>query len=221
MSIQQRRDNIRQLFIKKFGTDLKYITSAHLRFLLHQYNEKFLNNELKENRIKFSTKSISPFMAAYTETAGNTNPIVVIDSYLLKNVNYALSFVGNKKCHDMIECTQLLFEHELVHLLFYFNGEKYHVNGHNKRFLSAAKQLFNHTSCTTTIISNIIKQIDKKTVLQKGDQVWIRSIKNKNLEFMGVIQEIFKNDTYLVKSYTGEKIALGRKNLLFYFHTLK
>jgi hypothetical protein len=216
MNIEEKRQRIHSSFIKKFGSKGK-LQEKHLNFLLKEYNKEFFNGELDTKNITFQTKSISPFMAAYTITTnGKKQSTIVIDSYLLQNANYAQSFVGGKKCTDMTMCTLLLFEHELVHFIFHLRGEKYQVHGHNKRFLKAANELFGHSTYTTTIINEIIQRIDSQTSLQQQDQVWIRSVKNPSLEFMGLIKEVLPDDTYLVQSYTGEEMALGRKNLLFF-----
>lgn len=219
VNIDEKRQRIRSSFVKKFGK-ITTLEPKHLNFLLKEYNTHFFNGELNGVNVTFRTKSISPFMAAYSETTGDKkSAAIVIDSYLLQNANYAQSFVGGKKCEDMMMCTLFLFEHELVHLLFHVQGERYQVHGHNKRFLKAAKDLFGHSTYTTTIINEIIQRIDSQTTLREKDQVWIRSVKNPALEFMGVIKEVLPNDTYLVKSYTGEEMALGRKNLLFFVRT--
>lgn len=217
--IEQRRKKIGNSFRKKFGSP-KILRSKHLQFLFNEYNREFLNDKIQQP-IKFRTKSISPFMAAYTEvtfTNENQNEkyTVVIDSYLLDNADFTRSTVGYLKCSDKIECLQLLFEHELVHLLFYLQGEQYHVNGHNKRFSQTLKKIFGHNSYTTSIVNNIIKRVGTQTTLKKNDQVWIRSPNNTKLEFMGVIKDII-NKVYLVESYTGEELALDKDNILFYF----
>lgn len=219
-TIKERRELIRQRFIDTFGVNgLKELQRRHLSFLLTEYNSLFLNNSINPKRVKFRTKSVSPFMAAYSESNNGKGETVVIDSYILQNSNYG--YVGGIECTTSLECLQLLFEHELVHLLLYLNGEQYQALGHNKRYTSLLKQLFGHTSYTTSLINDVIKRIDSNTTLKSGDQVWIVSPKNPTLEYMGVIRDVLPNDTYLVEAYTGEVLSLGRKNLLFFVRTKK
>lgn len=216
VEVSEKRQQIHSAFVKKYGSSISQLQQKHLKFLLDQYNTVFLNNAIKDN-IKFQTKSVSPFMAAYTEYEPRTKQLhVVIDSYLLKNIDFATATVGGLKCNDQIECMQLLFEHELVHLLLYLNGETYQALGHNERFLSALKQLFEHNSYSTSIINSIIRRVDSSTTLHPNDQVWLVSTKNPSLEYMGVVVDVMPNDTYVVRSYTGEEFALPRKNILFY-----
>jgi len=222
-------------FSKKINS-LKYNNKSFFSYLLNCYDEIFFDNKLRRNctasnatiNISWNTKmtctgGVCRFKKSRRETRIELSSKVFNEG--LKNLpeNEKLSANG-VECNNLLNCLQLVFEHELVHAIIYIFCIEYGRSGnviptscwtgnvargeggHTKTFMSIVNNLFGHTGWKHDLLSykrgrKSAEQIGKlRDALKIGDSV---SFESKNGIFVyGVIKK--KNPKYFkVKAQNG------------------
>ena len=195
IEIDSNRLKIKESFLKKFKLNddnikISHLSGSKISYLLELYNTYFFENNLiqyfKENKCVLSVC----FNNRCTSTGGICKTrdykciSIEISSKVLDEAfkKIGIKTCGNIECKNILECLQLLFEHELVHaILFCFckNIEKIPPNqnhklpgfwkgktfiGHNKTFMSILNGLFGHTSHLHNILSIEKVVVDNKKI---------------------------------------------------------
>lgn len=232
--IQQKRLKIKNSFIQKFklksdNLKISSFSGSKINFLLELYDTYFFENKLisyfKENKCVLSVC----FNNRCTSTGGICKTrdykciSIEISSKVLDEAfkKIGIKTCGNIDCNDILECLQLLFEHELVHaILFCFckNIEKIPPNqnhklpgfwkgktfkGHNKTFMSILNGVFGHTTHLHNILSIKKVNVDNKKIskhLKLNSKV---TYLNRDKEEKGTVTKINRK-TAEVKNINGK-----------------
>ena len=186
------------------------ISVIDLRFLFELYDEIFFANYFKNEypgKFKFS---LSPRL---TRSAGKTlcprNIVKIKPENVIIEIRMGLSFffkydeistdkmVCGLLTHHSLEAFQLVFEHELCHVLEFIHY--HHSSCAQKRFKTIAQNIFGHLESYHKLpTSRTIAQ--EKYDLKIGD--WVNfSVENRRLE--GMIYNIHKRATVMVRDSQG------------------
>ena len=212
--IIQKRNNIRDKFISKSKNvkngDIKCISNEDLSNLFHLYDEVFFENYFSRN-FKGSLKfSLSTRM---TSAAGKTIYSKKIKSLLEVDENYeirmAIKFffqyskvdrdkmVSGINTKDSLEAFQIVFEHELCHLL---ELHLYKESSCKKlRFKTMVNNIFAHTQVHHQLPSQK-EIISEKYGLKIGQKV---SFISEGKTYNGFIYKINKRATVMVLNKKG------------------
>ncbi len=212
--ITQKRATIRETFITRSpyvndgainriaNSDLEMLFKLYDAFFLGDYFKKFFPGNL---RFSLSTRM--------TRSAGKTNyprNLAVLPAEQREyEIRMGISFFFNynqlhrdKKVNgintkDALEALQLVFEHEIVHLLeLHCCGES---SCHKKRFKGLAKNIFGHTDSYHHLPTE--KEIAcTKYGFNAGDQVCFR---HGGKEYKGFIYRVNKRATVMVPDKAG------------------
>ena len=217
----------------------KQISESKNDFLVHMfqlYDQYFFNNYLDRMRNQCSIYICWEDICLNTErrygTTKKRNNLVIIsfpketmtrkDDW--KNVEYYFS--NGIKCHNIIECLQVTFEHELIHALMLFSCPKYMSNdiiidpksdwslktdpqtGHSKTFMTIANNVFGHTNWVSHAYDKTVKisrKLGQKDYgfekARLGDMVKVYM--GENQWFQGEIGEKSRNEWCEIVSSDG------------------
>jgi preprotein translocase subunit YajC len=118
--------------------------------------------------------------------------------------------VGNVCCTDKISCLQLLFEHELTHILLKIFIGEYVINeegDHGPTFRALLYKFFKHTDIDNQLVKRLLVFIRDNTKIKKGDYVQLQNIK-KGIKYFGEsLGEVLE-----VKDDNNIKIRLTEEN---------
>jgi hypothetical protein len=217
VEINERREKVRERITVssnniKNGTITK-VSEEDLKIIFNHYDTYFLNNYFGDNfigNIKFSfskrmTRSagltIVPKNIAYLKQSEETYEIRMGINFFLRYYDT----VGEKKVNglvtnDALHALQLVFEHELCHVIEFYVFKN--SNCKKQRFQYISKNIFGHEGVYHGLPTN--SEIAKeKYGIKIGDKVCF-SYENK--EFQGFISAIKKRATVMVLDKAGKYV---------------
>ena len=212
--IVKRRKNIARLLMKeseniKSGA-ISTVSTLDLRLLFALYDRIFLGDWFKKNfkgELKFSLSRRMTRSAGSTRCPKNIAELAPHELVLEIRIgvdflfNYGLIEGPKPVCgvdtDTSLQALQLVFEHELCHVIEYICFHKSNCSG--GRFKTIANNLYGHTASHHNLPT--YKQIAKqKFVLNIGDSV---SLTFKGKKLKGILHNINKRATVLVSDKTG------------------
>jgi predicted SprT family Zn-dependent metalloprotease len=212
--IIEKRTNIRNKFISKSKNvkngDIQCISNEDLRILFRLYDEDFFKDHFSRNfkgHLKFSLST------RMTSAAGKTIYSKKIKSLLEEDENYEIrmgikfffeyskvdrdKMVSGINTKDSLEAFQIVFEHELGHLL---ELHLYKESSCKKlRFKTMVNNIFAHTEVHHQLPSQK-EIISEKYGLAIGQKV---SFISEGEKYSGFIYKINKRATVMVKDKKG------------------
>ena len=210
-------ENIKSSVIKKISTDDLYL-------LLKLYDETFLKGYLNENshgNIHFSLSKRMTSSAGKTIYPGNIKylPLNDIKFEIRMAVDFFFKFYETKGhkvvngiiANDAVEALQLVFEHEICHVLELTMYRQSSCSGN--RFKTMANRIFGHTKSYHELptASQIAKENYKVSI---GSKV---VFKYNNLNLSGIITNINKRATIMVLNNNGNYAdKYGNKYIKYY-----
>ena len=212
--ITQKRTEIRKTLISRSpyitGGAIDRIANSDLELLFNLYDAVFLGGYFK----KFFTGKISFSLSTrMTRSAGKTNYprnlAALPAEQRAYEIRMGISFFFNynqlhreKKVNgintkDALEALQLVFEHEIIHLIeLHCCGES---SCHKKRFKGLAKHIFGHTDSYHHLPTE--REIAcTKYGFNTGDQVCFR---HGGIEYQGFINSVNRRATVMVPDDAG------------------
>ena len=221
--IENKRNEIRNKIIEKSCNiktgSIKVISERDLYITLELYDEIFFNNCLKENfrdNLKLSLSKRMSSNAGKTVVKGD-NYEIVISVKLLFNYddvkrNKKVSGIVTK---DSLHSMQLIFEHELIHLIEFYIFKKSSCK--KQRFKTLSKNIFAHKDVyhqlplDREIVTNGYGYNigDKVTFIFKGDR------------YNGIISSINKRATVMVLDSKGEYVDKYKNRYTKWYVPLK
>lgn len=214
-TIVSRRYDIRKQFIQdsaniKDENSLRVISTEDMCLLLSLYDRIFFDHWFKEcfkGKIKFSLSKRMTRSAGLTLCPKKRQPFTQ-EEFIIEiriGVNFFFNYdalkgdkmVSGIKTHSGLEALQLVFEHELCHVLEFALYHKSSCKG--KRFKEMAFNLFGHTESYHKLPTQ--KQIVYENLgLKIGDVVCFDFEDHK---LKGVLYKINKRATVMVKDKKG------------------
>lgn len=208
--ITAKREGIRKEFVTNIGHTLYKLSIADLQRLFSLYDSLFFQGELGrqlQDKLKFSlsgkmTRSAGMTLCSIskktTKPAISTMEIRIgIDFFTNFDEIQGEKLVCGIKASDYIEALQLVFEHELCHVVEFilFNRS----NCKKAPFKEMALHLFNHTAGYHQLPT--FRQIAaEKYKLKVGDSV---SFQLKGKEMKGILYRIHKRAVVMVQDQKG------------------
>ena len=206
------------------SNSIKTMSTADLDLLFRLYDKMFSANwfaEVFKGKIKFSLSRRMTRSAGFTLCPKNISKINQED--LIIEIRIGVDFFfqydlveGNKavcgiKTSNGLEALQIVFEHELCHVIEYISF--YNSNCSGDRFKEIANNIFAHTESYHKLPTN--REIAKhKFGLSIGDTVSF-SFEGKNLT--GIVYNINKRATVMVKSKDGQFVdEQGKRHNKYY-----
>lgn len=170
----------RKLISDSIFPQLKYpvLINQHLEQLFSWYDYYFFNNMISYALKKSNGKIIFELSNRLTKTGGTYTRdglftyLIKISSYKLNQLTpQNISNVTAQGLHpkDRVEALQLIFEHELIHVIIsIFTNE---IESHGQLFKDLAFNLFGHTKITHGITDTALSQLnpDQKQMKNKDD----------------------------------------------------
>lgn len=212
--IADKRETVSRLVLEK-SSDIKNktistISTSDLKLLFLLYDKIFLNNWFRDNykgKLKFSLSRQMTKSAGLTRCPKNINTIkpeevtieikIGVDFFFHYDLVEGSKTVGGVITKSSLEALQLVFEHELCHVIEFIIFFKSDCS--KERFKRIAGNLFGHTeSCHKLPTRREI--VDQKFGLRIGDRVSF-AIEGKRLD--GVIYAINKRATVMVSDKDG------------------
>lgn len=212
--IIKKRRQVERLFIEKSPNvqcaKITEISNRDLRLLFDLYDEVFFQGWFKDN---FKGKLAFSFSRRMTKSAGITTCPKNADwsrpeSFIIE-VKISIDFIfryGSIKGANMVngietrsnlQAMQLIFEHELVHVIEFVHFQ--HSNCKKEQFKTLARNLFGHTESYHRLATN--QQIAREKLgLSPGDSVRF-PFEGKKLE--GVLYRINKRAIVMVLDKDG------------------
>jgi len=212
--IIRKRNNIRKKFIMKSENvktgNVQYMSKGDMQLLFQLYDEEFLEDYFKKNIKENLSFSLSTRM---TSAAGKTmysrkvkSPEKVEETYEIR-IGIKFFFQYDKVARDKIvsgintvdalEALQIVFEHELCHLIeFHIYSES---SCKKRRFKIMVNNIFAHTEVNHQLPSSK-EIISKKYGLVIGQKVCFVS---ENKKYSGQIYRINKRATVMVNDKKG------------------
>jgi len=201
--LRQGSDNINS---KTINT----MSAADLKLLFQLYDEVFLENWFKEGfkgKLRFSLSRQMTKSAGLTRCPKNINTIkpeelvieikIGVDFFFHYNMLEGSKAVGGVDTGSSLEALQLVFEHELCHVIEFIHFSKSNCRG--ERFKTLAGNLFGHTESHHKLPTH--KQIaNEKLGLNIGDDVAF-TFEGKKLT--GILYSINKRATVMVRDKNG------------------
>jgi hypothetical protein len=196
----------------KDGT-ISTISTADLKLLFELYDQVFLENWFKESfkgKLKFSLSRRMTKSAGLTLCPKNVDKIspeelvieirIGVDFFFHYGLIKGSKSVCGVKTSSSLEALQLVFEHELCHVLEFINFKRSNCSG--ERFKAIANNLFGHTESYHKLPTH--KQIAmQKLGLKIGDTVTFNS---EGKRLTGIIYNINKRATVMVRNNKGPLI---------------
>ena len=215
--IDNKREEVSKLLILKSdkisnGT-ISDISTADLKLLFQLYDETFFENWFKDKykgKLKFSLSRRMTKSAGLTLCPKNIEKIKPEELVIEIRIGVEFFFhydlveesktVGGIKTSNSLEAIQLVFEHELCHVIEFIHFKKSNCRG--KRFKELANNLFGHTESFHKLPT--YRQIaNQKLGLNIGDTI---SFNLEGMRLMGVLYNINKRATVLVQDKNGALI---------------
>lgn len=189
------------------------ISTADLNSLFLLYDQIFFENWFKESfkgKMKFSLSRRMTKSAGLTRCPKNVDKIkpeeltieirIGVDFFLQYGLVKGSKTVCGVKTNNSLEALQLVFEHELCHVIEFIHFKRSSCKG--KRFKVIANNLFGHTESYHKLPTS--KQIaNQKLGLRIGDTVKF-NYEGKKLK--GIIYNINKRATVMVRNSKGPLI---------------
>ena len=222
--IDRMRTQVTDQLLKKSSninsTHLTAISTSDLQLLFNLYDEAFFENWFRDNfkgKMKFSLSRKMTRSAGKTMCPKNIGTIrpeelvleirIGIDFFLLNEQGGKSNTVCGLKANSSLEALQLVFEHELCHviefLLFHKSSCKY------ARFKTMANNVFGHTDSYHKLPTH--KQIAGKLYGFKiGDTV---SFEYKQKRLTGLLYSIHKRAAVLVPDKNG--VLVDRRGIRY------
>lgn len=215
--IENLREEIAKIIILKTpvfkSRVISNITANDLQLLFYLYDELFFSNWFQKcynGNIKFSVSRRMTKSAGLTilprlkgdEVQDNfeVEIRISVDFFVNYDLTQSNKMVCGIKTKNSLEALQLVFEHEICHIIEFIHFKKSSCRG--ERFKTIACKLFGHTESYHKLPTN--KQIAKQKLgLNIGCSVFF-PFKGKRLS--GIIYNINKRATVAVRSKNGSFI---------------
>jgi len=212
--IREKRKEITEILMSKSARVkdgvIRSLSTEELSQLFCLYDRIFFMDWFKENfkgRLKFSLSRRMTKSAGLTICPKNPEKIkpedltleirIGVDFFLQYETIQGSKSVGGIEAGNSLEALQLVFEHELCHVIEFINYKKSNCKG--KRFKKLAENLFGHTeSCHRLPTQRQIAR--QKLGLNIGDMV---SFEFKGKRMTGILYNINKRATIMVKNSKG------------------
>lgn len=212
--IKCKRDNIRNDIIKKsmniYDGKIKCISVLDLQMLFKLYDRNFFDDYFSESfngNIKFSLSSRMTRAAGKTIYSKNIHEKNPQENYEIRmGVNFFFKyyevnrdkFVSGINTKDSLEAFQIVFEHELIHLI------ELHIFKNSScsraRFKIMAKNIFGHSDTYHQLPTN--KEIAcEKYNIKVGDTV---SFITDGINYNGIVYKINKRAVVMVFDNKGD-----------------
>ncbi|MGC9308801.1 MAG: SprT-like domain-containing protein [Thermoplasmatota archaeon] len=191
---------------------------SDMELLFTLYDTAFFHGfftETYDGRVHFRLSNRMTRAGGKTERCrGSDYFVIVLSTYLLfqtfQDVRRDIR-VNGVVCHDRLEATMRVFEHELVHVLEYIVYDD--SSCLRPRFKRLARNIFGHTDVTHQLVTTE-EVADKKCGLHVGDRV---SFAYDGQRYDGIISRITKRATVLVKDPAGGFVDIhGTRYAKFY-----
>lgn len=212
--IQEKRSLISNLILNSIKNisenNLENITEDHIRILFKNYDHYFFDDHLNKlfiDNLKFSLSTRMYKSAGKTiykkiviDDLVNEEFEIRISTNVLRNF-YKISSdkkVNGIPCTDVFTALQLIFEHELCHLIEFNIFKVSNCKGNRFKFLSY--NYFGHTDIyhTLPIEANILSE---KYHIKIGERI---CFKVDSFIYYGLIQKIGKNVTVMIEDKFGK-----------------
>lgn len=215
--ILSKRKEISKLLILKSDNinseNVSDISIADLKLLFQLYNEVFFENWFNDKykgKLKFSLSRRMTKSAGLTLCPKNIDKIKPEELIIEIRIGIEFFFhydsikegktVGGVKTSNSLEALQLVFEHELCHVIEFIHFRKSNCSG--ERFKGLANNLFSHTESYHKLPT--YRQIaNQKLGLNIGDNV-LFTFEGKRLK--GILYNINKRATVMVQDNNGNMI---------------
>lgn len=200
------------------------ISPSDLMHLFQLYDEVFMQSQFAtgfQGKMKFSLSKRLTRSAGKTICPKNIRRIRPADVMIEVRIGIDFFFnydqVNSEKkvngivTHNALEALQLVFEHELCHVIEFINF--YESNCRQKRFKVIAKNIFGHTQSYHQLPTRgqIVRE---KLGLNPGDTVWFIY---KDRRVHGVLYRIHKRAVIMVRAANGRYMDReGHRYLKFY-----
>lgn len=216
-NIINKRQEISKLFLLKShnikNTKITAISPSDMYILFQLYDEIFFNNWFKDNfedKMKFSISKRMTKSAAITMCPKNIDKInmqelvieirIGIDFFFHYSSTNGEKAVGGINTQNSLEALQLVFEHELCHVIEFIQFKKSNCKG--KQFKTIASNLFGHIDSYHKLPT--YKEIAKENLgLRIGDTV---SFEFEEKTLIGFINNINKRATVMVRNNKGQLV---------------
>ena len=215
--VKNRREKVSNLFILKSNNikngRISTISTSDIRLMFELYDQVFFENWFRD---RFKGKIDLSISRRMTKSAGITicpkNCDKIKPEELVMEIRIGVDFFfhydlieGNKEVcgvstSNSLEALQLVFEHELCHIIEFIHFKKSNCIG--DRFKTIASNLFNHTANYHKLPT--FKQIaNQKLGLRMGSIVTF-TFEGKRLN--GILYNINKRATVMVRNDEGQLI---------------
>lgn len=213
--IIKRRQQARDFFIQRSANvqsaDIKVIGNEDLQLLFEIYDQVFFQGWFADNykgTLAFSFSRRMTKSAGITSCPRNIDPTrpetmafkikISIDFLFRYDTIKGNHLVGGIKTRSRLEALQLIFEHELVHVIEFIHYG--HSNCKGERFQNLARNMFGHTESYHRLPTN--QQIARQKLgIVPGDRVCF-TCEGERLE--GVVHRINKRATVMVPDKRGD-----------------
>lgn len=212
--IDNKREKVSKLFMQKSANiksgTISTIFITDLKLLFQLYDEIFFENWFKDEykgKLKFSLSKRMTKSAGLTLCPKNID--IIKPEELVIEIRIGADFffhydsveggktVGGVKTTNSLEALQLVFEHELCHVIEFLHFKE--SNCSRERFKALANNLFGHTESCHKLPT--YRQIaSQKLGLNIGDNVSF-TFEGKKLE--GILYNINKRATVMVRDKNG------------------
>lgn len=189
------------------SADIRRIAPSDLELMYQLYDQIFFDNWLRQNfagKLQFSISRQMTKSAGKTICSKNNPPdarVIEIRISLPIIANYGavegLDLVGGVKCYSRLDALQLIFEHELVHVLEFvlFGNSSCKQN----RYQNIAANLFGHQSSYHQLPTH--REITRRELgLEPGTEV---TFQYDGASMRGIIQSIRKRAAVMVVDSKG------------------
>lgn len=231
-AVCSKRQKISKLFMLKSNNikneTISFISPLDLSLMLQLYDEVFFENWFRESfkgQIKFSISRKMTKSAGKTICPKNIDKIkpeelvvevrIGIDFFIHYGLVEGDKIVCGLITSNSLEALQLVFEHELCHLIEFIHFKKSNCKG--KRFKAMAGNLFGHTESYHKLPT--YKQIASQNLgIKIGDTITF-TFKGKKLT--GILYNINKRATVMVRTNNGRLIDQHGNRYSKYYVPLK
>lgn len=172
----KNRKKIYDILKVKYGSDCN--VSKNLLKDLNKLYRQYVLSILPD--IEFNLKTINPFLIAHAERYNDTYIVSISRKLIsLTDPQKKKYNVGGIKCRDRLSCIQVLFEHELIHIIndMQDNGNNdIAKDPHGKDFIKLMKNLVCHKIITNNLLDGIVIPLKphEKIKIFSGDCVDLR-----------------------------------------------
>ncbi|HYE83765.1 MAG TPA: hypothetical protein VEG39_16570 [Clostridia bacterium] len=209
----KRKEVSKRLQLKSVNINsgtINTISAADLKLLFKLYDEIFLENWFEESfrgKLKFSLSRQMTKSAGLTRCPKNIHTIkpeevvieikIGVDFFFHYGLIEGNKMVGGVDTQNSLEALQLVFEHELCHVIEFIHFGK--SNCGRERFKTMAGSLFGHTESHHKLPTH--RQIaNQKLGLNIGDTV---TFTYEGVRHTGILYNINKRATVMVRNENG------------------